>query len=262
MPFSFSGVTFSGGIGFAVTLAPGAPTSVTATSSSATAASVSFTAPANSGTSAITSYTVTSSPGNITGSAATSPVTVSGLTTGTAYTFTVTATNNQGTGPASAASNSVTPAVVGQQEYTTAGTYSFVVPEGVTNISAVVVSSGQSGTVSNAGSGGDLRYINNLSVTPGTTLTVVVGLGVNGVSTDSQTKNPSSISFGGTPLISSSSALSSPIFGGNGGSGGGQATGGGGAGGYNGSGGAGGGPASNGSSGTTGAGGGGERGPT
>jgi len=39
-----------------------------------------------------------------------SPITIAGLTNGTAYTFTVTAANSVGTGPASSASNSVTPA--------------------------------------------------------------------------------------------------------------------------------------------------------
>jgi hypothetical protein len=90
---------------------PGAPTIGTATAGNAQAA-VSFTAPAVTGGPAITSYTATSSPGGITGSAASSPITVSGLTNGTAYTFTVTATNSIGTGPASAASNSVTPSAV------------------------------------------------------------------------------------------------------------------------------------------------------
>ena len=87
---------------------PGAPTIGTATRGSAQA-TVTFTAPTSNGGSAITSYTVTSSPGNITKTGTASPITVTGLTTGTAYTFTVKATNAVGTGPASAASNSVTP---------------------------------------------------------------------------------------------------------------------------------------------------------
>lgn len=90
---------------------PGAPLIGTATKGNAQA-TVTFTAPANNGGSAITGYTVTSNPGNITRSGATSPITVTGLTNGTAYTFTVVATNANGNSTASAASNSVTPSTV------------------------------------------------------------------------------------------------------------------------------------------------------
>lgn len=88
--------------------APGIPTIGTATAGNASA-TVAFTAPASTGGSAITSYTATSFPGSITGTGAASPITVTGLTNGTAYTFTITATNAIGTSLASAASNSVTP---------------------------------------------------------------------------------------------------------------------------------------------------------
>lgn len=94
----------------AAATSPGAPNIGTATAGDASA-SVAFTAPASDGGSAITGYTVTSSPGGLTGTGTASPITVNGLTNGTAYTFTVTATNAVGTGPASAASNSVTPQV-------------------------------------------------------------------------------------------------------------------------------------------------------
>jgi LruC domain-containing protein len=75
-------------------------------------ASVPFTAPLDDGGSAITGYTATSSPGGFTGTlpqAGSGSITVSGLTNGTAYTFSVTATNAIGTSTSSAASNSVTP---------------------------------------------------------------------------------------------------------------------------------------------------------
>lgn len=87
---------------------PGAPTIGTATATSSTAATVAFTA-GSAGIAPTTLYTATSSPGGLTGTSATSPITVSGLTKNTAYTFTVTATNLLGTGVASSASNSVTP---------------------------------------------------------------------------------------------------------------------------------------------------------
>jgi hypothetical protein len=90
---------------------PGVPTGVSATAGN-TQATITFTAPANNGGSAITGYTVTSSPGSFTGTGSASPITVTGLTNGTAYTFTVTATNAIGTSVASSASNSVTPSTI------------------------------------------------------------------------------------------------------------------------------------------------------
>jgi len=88
---------------------PDAPTIGTATAVSGEV-TVPFTAPSSNGGSAITSYTATSSPGGITGTlnqAGSGSIIVSGLTSGTAYTFTVTATNAIGTSLASAVSNSV-----------------------------------------------------------------------------------------------------------------------------------------------------------
>jgi uncharacterized protein (TIGR02145 family) len=91
------------------TAVPGAPTSVVATAGNTTA-SVAFVAPSSNGGSVITGYTVTSSPAGGTATGASSPLTVTGLTNGTAYTFTVVATNAVGNSVASAASAAVTPA--------------------------------------------------------------------------------------------------------------------------------------------------------
>lgn len=90
---------------------PGAPTIGTATAGNASA-TVTFTAPSSTGGATITGYTVTSSPGAITASGTASPITVTGLTNGTAYTFTVVATNSVGNSPASSASNAVKPVTV------------------------------------------------------------------------------------------------------------------------------------------------------
>ena len=95
----------------AVTTTPGtatAPLFVSASAGSAQA-SLQWQAPANDGGSAITSYTVTASPGGLT---MTVPVnssnrTITGLTNGTHYTFTVHATNAYGDSPESTPSAAV-----------------------------------------------------------------------------------------------------------------------------------------------------------
>lgn len=226
---------------------PGAPTIGTATDATGGAVSVTFSAPSCTGSNAITGYTATSTPSCITGTAASSPVTVSGLVNGTAYTFKVKATNGAGTGPESAASNSATPtAVVGQQAFTCTGTYSWVAPTGVTAVSIVAVGAGRSG-------GGALVYGNNISVTPGTSYAVVVGAGNCSSNTASKFATTVLVANGGAGTCTTATSSGSGKTGG--GNGGVAATfgGGGGAGGYTGA----GGNSQNNTSGLAGAGGGG-----
>lgn len=115
-PYTFK-VTATNGIGTSAqstassaatpSTVPNAPTGVTVASGDAQV-TVSFTAPTNSGGSSVTGYTVTASDGS-TISGTTSPLTITGLTNGTAYTFTVKATNINGDSVASSASASSTP---------------------------------------------------------------------------------------------------------------------------------------------------------
>jgi uncharacterized protein (TIGR02145 family) len=91
--------------------APDAPTGVVATAGDGSA-SIAFVAPTNDGGRQITGYTVTSNAYNINASGPTSPIKVLGLSNGTAYTFTVVATNEVNNSEASAVSNEVTPAPV------------------------------------------------------------------------------------------------------------------------------------------------------
>ena len=86
---------------------PDAPTSIAATAVSGGQASVSFTASTNPGKPS-GNYVVTSSPGSLNVSGASSPITVTGLTAGTAYTFTVVKQSGSGiSSVSSSASNSI-----------------------------------------------------------------------------------------------------------------------------------------------------------
>ena len=96
-----SGVTKSG---VAIADVPDTPTIGTATAGPESA-TVAYTAATTGG--AATTFTATSNPGSITGTGS-SPITVTGLTGSTSYTFTVRASNSTGSSPSSSASNSIT----------------------------------------------------------------------------------------------------------------------------------------------------------
>ena len=176
----------------------------------------------------------------------------------------------------------------GEAVFTTPGTYDWTVPEGVTSVSAVCVGGGASGSYygnGSAGGGGGLRYRNNIAVTPGQVIQIVVGAG--GAMRDTPsigqagghssfggylaayggTANATGYGTGGTGTSISAGGADGGGNGGNGNTGSNGGAGGGGAGGYSGNGGNGyGGPASPnggtaGSAGTGGAGGGGGSGP-
>ena len=151
---------------------PDAPTIGTATATGKYTATVSFTAPANNGGATITSYIATSNPQGITAQlnqAGSGTITVTGLTAGTAYAFTVKAVNASGlVSPSSAASNQITtnpPTVPGAptigtatRTETTTATVAFTAPAdngGATITSYIATSNpaGGTGTLNQAGSG-------------------------------------------------------------------------------------------------------------
>ncbi|MGW4948357.1 fibronectin type III domain-containing protein, partial [Actinoplanes sp. NPDC004185] len=96
---------------FRMATAPAAPTAVKAVATR-DGAVVSWTAPETDSGAGVTGYTVKASPGTATARTdGTTRATVGGLTEGTAYTFTVVATNAAGSSPASAPSAKATPSL-------------------------------------------------------------------------------------------------------------------------------------------------------
>ncbi|MGB2521255.1 Ig-like domain-containing protein [Shewanella algae] len=213
---------------------PGAPTSVSAVASDASA-TVSFSAPASTGGAAISSYTVTSSPGGITASGAGSPLTVSGLSNGTDYSFTVSASNTAGTGPASSPSNTVTPKAnqsisfsnPGAQDFGSTPTLAATASSGLTPVfsssTTGVCTITTTGTLSfvsagscsiNADQAGDSGYNAAPTVTQSFTVNAVVPgapMSVNAVASDaSATVSFSAPASTGGAAISSYTVTSSP----------------------------------------------------
>lgn len=107
---------------------------------------------------------------------------ISGTCTGSGtFSFTVNATDANGT--STAQSFSIFSAASGGTLYSTPGTYTFTVPSAVSSINVVAVGAGGGGGGFNSGGGGGgggLGWKNNIAVSPGQTYTVVVGSGGGG----------------------------------------------------------------------------------
>ena len=135
-----------------VLAAPEPPTAATAVAGNGQA-SVSFAPPASDGGAPISSYVVTASPGGVTATGSSSPIVVTGLTNGVTYTFTVSASNADGTSLASAPSNAVTPMANWSQlgaKLAGADAFGFEVALSADGNTALVGSPGDNGQVGGA----------------------------------------------------------------------------------------------------------------
>ena len=161
-----------------------APTNISA-SAGENQATITVTAPTNTGRLPILYYIVRSTPGNITATGTSSPITITGLTNNTSYTFTVTAVTSLGDGDISAPSNSVTPLQQRTLEY------------------LVVAGGGGGGGVRGGGGGAGGLLAGSTNFSSGSTLTISLGGGGAGAA-----GNPSAPSNNGS--AGSSTSVSGP----------------------------------------------------
>lgn len=150
--------------------------------------SVPFTAATNGGIA--TSFVATSTPGSITGSSSSSPITVSGLVGGTSYGFTINAINSTGTSSNNQTSSSATAI----SEYASVQTFnssgSFTIPAGKSLLAVSGWGSGgaggggetaewfgnfQSGSGGGGGNSGRPFIIEDIPVNAGDIITVTIG---------------------------------------------------------------------------------------
>jgi hypothetical protein len=194
--------------------APGAPTIGTATKTGSTTATLSFTPPTINNGAAVSGYTVTSFPGGITATGSSSPISITGLTAATAYTFTITATNSAGTSISSNPSNQITsdatvpgaPTIGTAVKLTsTTATVAFTAPasDGGASISNYTVTS----TPGNIVASGSTSPITVVGLTPATAYTFTVkatnfvGDGANSASSNSITTDATDVYVPGAPTV-------------------------------------------------------------
>lgn len=136
------------------------------------------------------------------------PVPLTGLTIGNTYYVRVRHNGRKaGASSYSAGVDFVAAVPAGQQEWTTPGTSTFIVPAGVTSICGLVVGGGAGGYYftgsdqDEGGGGGATRYRNAISVTPGESLTVTRGAGGITSPTSARNGGESTIKRGTTVLL-------------------------------------------------------------